>query len=246
MAFSINEFTSKIHRYGLTKSNLFHVQITTPICLRDDYSTDFYTRDLQFFCRTAEVPDMNVDTTPVFTQGTGVASHRPNGFTFSPFNTVFMVDSEFRVKHFFHRWMQCIYNFNNDNPLSEVNGALPYEIGYANEYKTTVTVTQFSTNSEDDFYTYNFYNAFPRTIGTISSQWEDQNTLMTLPVSWNYDNMAVLGATPGQGMSSRATNQSRIISEMALDNISQFRTILDIQNAVDRITTVSKSIKRIF
>lgn len=251
MTFSINDFNSKINRYGLSKSNLFHVVVNTPPCLQSEFSSEFYGTGLQFFCRSAEVPDMAIETVPVYHQGTGLPVQRTNGMRMSNLNTVFMLDSEFRVKHFFHGWLQRMYNYSIDNIHGEVDGQLPYEIGYPDDYKTTVTVTQFSSNSTDNFYTYRYLNAFPTTIGSVSLSWETQNEIATLPVSFTFESVSPMGATPSNGISTRSSSITGILqdyleAQKIVDNIREFDKIRDVQDAINRITTVSSALKRFF
>lgn len=250
MTFSVSEFSSKINRYGVAKNNLFHVRMTPPAAL-GDIASQFNTRDIQFFCRAVDLPDMNVETTDVFQHGIGKSSKRPSGFHTGDLSTVFMVDSGFRVKEFFHRWIQSVFNYNTDNMQGEVYGKLPYEIGYKQDYVSEITVTAFSSNIPDQYYSYHFKNAFPTTVGAVSLAWENQNDILTMPVIFAHDGFTPLGARVGEGTSSRFSRGTGLIErildmDMAYQTIRQFDMPESIQDAVNQYTTVSSMLRNIF
>lgn len=183
MTFNIAEFSSQINRYGLAKDNLFFVTITAP-----QFGADIPQNDLSFFCRSVDLPSLTISTTQIQNQGYGVYENRPTGIPLENLNTVFMVDSSFKVKQFFHRWMQGIVNYDNTRGYNrEYNSMLPYETAYKEKYTGTVEVFVYSQNTNSVEYLYRFRNAYPVSIGNITTAWENNNGLMLLPVQFVYD-----------------------------------------------------------
>jgi len=196
MAFNVNEFNSKINELGLAQSNLFVAKITVP---DGDVTGQMATSDLQFLCRTADIPDFTVATTPFRPRGIGPAEQRPTTFDYGPLNLVFMVDSNFDVLKFYHRWMQKVVNYDVTSGGESVasNGTRPYEFGYKDEYAAVIDIKIYSNTLEDKFYEYRFDNAFPTTVGQITTAWENQAEVLLLPVTFAYDEMTVTGSEAG-------------------------------------------------
>ena len=133
MAFNIANFSSKINEHGVAKNNLFFATITTPTGIAGAMEENKIVQsgDLKFFCRSVTLPEFDISTTDYQPNGFGSPIRRPQGMNFPILPAVFMVDSNFGVMKFFHRWAQSIVQYdrsagNNGN----VGGALPFEMGY--------------------------------------------------------------------------------------------------------------------
>jgi hypothetical protein len=115
---------------------------------------------------------------------------------------VFMMDSNFNVLKFFHRWMQSVVNYDTK---AGYNSQLPgttqavYQVGYKKDYAATITIEVYSGNSPfGGKYTYVLKNAYPVNIGSVLENWEDTNTIMTLNVGISFDGLDVDGTTRGE------------------------------------------------
>lgn len=183
MPFNISEFNSKLSRYGLARDNLFFVTITPPGGLLGMPSSD-----LSFFCKTVQLPGLNVNTMDVLTQGFGIQEKRPIALPLENLNTIFMVDSNFGVKRFFQSWIQSVINYDNSEGYTKsVKGMTPYQVNYKQNYVGVMEVLVYSFNSEAIKYRYRFKNVFPVTIGNVDVAWENNDSIMSLPVSFSYD-----------------------------------------------------------
>lgn len=201
MTFNISEFTSKINGYGLARDNLFFVLITPP-----QTGADMPANDLSFFCRSVDLPSITISSADIQNQGYGVFERRPTGMAKDDLNTVFMVDSTFRVKEFFHRWTQNVVNFDNSQGFNvEYRGMLPSETNYKDNYTGTVTVFVYSYNSDQITYRYQFGNAYPLSLGNITTAWDNNDSIMVMPVQFTYDRYRV----DGFGQSVRATRETQ-------------------------------------
>lgn len=202
MAFSITEFNSHINKHGVSKQNIFVVTITLPPKLS---SIENYipTRDLTFLCRQVTLPGFDVNAPMIYPQSLGVGERRAIGINdFEVVPMTFMMDSNFNVLKFFHRWMQSVVNYDTK---AGYNSQLPgttqavYQVGYKKDYAATITIEVYSGNSPfGGKYTYVLKNAYPVNIGSVLENWEDANTIMTLNVGISFDGLNVDGTTPGE------------------------------------------------
>lgn len=244
MAFSISEFSGQINRRGLAKNNLFALRITLPGGL-SFLEQQISTRELTFLCQSVDVPEFSVETTKVKHRGFGPGSSRPIGLDYGPLPSVFMVDGQFAVKRFFHRWMQEIVHYDVEQGYSNElqNGMLPYEFGYKDDYAGTVEVMMFPSNSENLFYTYKFSNAFPISIGNVTTAWENQAEIMLLPVTFSYDQLKVDGTEIGR-VSTLSNRSNGLLSYLSSINtfgqsVSGLELPTNIQDAINLYTDVN-------
>lgn len=247
MSFNISEFSAQLNKYGVAKDNLFFVTITPP-----DLGVDMPAQDLRFFCNSVSLPALTVTTSDIKTQGYGVAEKRPTGLPLDNLNTVFMVDSTYKVKEFFHRWVQTIVNFDNSKGYNyEYNRMLPYEIAYKDRYVGKIEIIVYSYNDNSIKYTYKFGNAYPVALGEVTTSWNNNDSIMTMPVQFAYDTYEVDGL--GQSMKSSRLNSSRGFGGggvggfvTALGNFGQALDAIGIdtpiQDVVNQYSSVASSI----
>jgi hypothetical protein len=256
MAFNINEFSSQINKHGLAQNNLFLVRIIPPAGFTrisdgaEDNSVSLnLSSELEFFCRTVTLPELDVQTVDYQRQGFGAITRRPQSMTFPVLPTVFMVDSNFAVLKFFHRWMQKIVNYDTSaGVISEVDDALPFEMGYKNEYATTIEVIVYSFASESITYKYTMSGAYPIQVGNITEAWEQAGEIMTLPVGFTYDELKVTGAKTGNVISGGSGSNGLLSYLSSINTFTQAirglkrpRNIQDAINQVSNVSTILKS-----
>lgn len=190
MVFKISEFSAQVSKSGLAKNNLFVASVTPPQTMNLPIQSD-----LKFLCKSVSLPGMDINTNPIQTQGWGRADDYPTQFTKSNVSMTFMVDSNFAVTQYFHRWIQSIVNYNDSNGPSSVesNGKLPYQFDYRDKYIGTIDVIVFSEHGTERTYTYQFQGVFPTSIGSMEVAWENQAEIMLLTVSFSYTSFAVSG-----------------------------------------------------
>lgn len=239
MTFKISEFSARLNKNnGLAKTNLFVVRITPPSGL---ILGQMPTEDMVFFCRSVDIPGININTTDIFNQGHGQLERRASGVTFDPLNAIFMVDGNFGIKRFFHRWAQLVVNYNVDNHFALDQGKLPYEVGYKDEYTGTIDITIFSPNN-DTSYSYNFRNVYPTSVGNVTAAWENNDEIMTLPITFQYDNYHTTGTMPGvtDTILSRTNGLLSYLSALNtygidVDNINSIRSLQDLNDKLANV-----------
>ncbi len=246
MSFNISDFSSKLSQHGgVAKNNLFFARINIPQALINEFVDIPVTRDLEFFCRSVTLPELDITTADIQQQGFGAISRRPQALSFPQMPCVFMVDSNFGIMKFFHRWMQSIVNYDRSGGnFGAVNGALPFEMGYKNEYATTMDVAVFSKNSKKVEYVYNFSGLYPTSIGQISTAWENQGDVMTLPIGFTYDQLKVTGSESGRVEADNGSTAGRMLKwfntiNQTVNAIESFRKPTDIQDSINNLQTAN-------
>jgi len=248
MSFNISEFSSALGKHGVARDNLFMVNVTPPKALRNNGEDDSIIPDLRFFCRSVTLPEFDIQTTDYQTQAFGAVTRRPQSMTFPILPTVFMVDSNFGIMKFFHRWTQLMVNYDTSaGILAEVDGSLPYEMGYKNEYASTVEVIVYSYASESITYTYKFSGAYPIQVGNVTEAWGQAGDVMTLPVGFTYDEMQVTGADSGSVVDGRGGANGLLSYLSSINTFTQaikgLKRPRSIQDAINQVTNVSTILK---
>ena len=199
MVFNISNFASKVGSTGLAKSNLFVANISSPASMNLPIQSD-----LQFLCKTVSIPGMEVSTTDIQPQGWGRTDSYATNFTKQNLSMIFMVDSDFAVTQYLHRWMQSIVNFNDVNGTSSVDGSnkRPYEFGFRDNYSGTIQVIVFSEKDPRRNYVYQFSGTFPVSLSGIDISWENNAEIMTITASFSYTSMAMSGMQDTKTVSS--------------------------------------------
>lgn len=241
MTFSVSEFSAKINKYGLARDNLFIVNIEPPLFLRPG---NISPSDLTFFCQSAALPSLALGTAEVFNQGYGVGEKRPTSLPHDNLNTVFMVDADQKVTKFFQSWMQNVVNYDNSRGYNyEFNGMLPYEINYKRSYSSRIEIYVYSVEDKAIKYKYRFDNAFPIATGSQDLSWNNNDSVMTLPVQFAYDvyvNTAIGLSTKSNRLDDFFANLGtfgRALDDIGLDN--------PLQDVVNRYTLLGSNIRRV-
>lgn len=230
MTFNISQFSGQIAKHGVAKSNLFVATISLPSKLQAGLESTLGTRDLRFLCRTASVPGINIATQDYVHNHIGTSEQRALGIdSYDPATLVFMMDSNFRVLQFFHQWTQGVVNFDTQSGESSVfpnTERYAHQVAYKEDYVGSIEIKMFSENNSTKSYTYQLRNAYPTSIGNIDVAWENSAEVMTLPVTFSFDRLAVSGATKGS-LSSFLTNENL--------NVIGSRTVAEHQNIINTL-----------
>lgn len=246
MAFNINEFKSVVNKHGgPARKNLYVIDILGSNQGNDGMSL----RDLRFFSQSATVPGLNYGVADYYPNGFGLKQTIPVSVNQDQFNVVFMCDSDHNLLRFFHQWMQSIINYNYSNgAFSQVDGKLPYEIGYKKDFATTVVIRHYSIDSER-YYEYTLYDVFPTQVSGVDLSWSDNNSYATVTVNFAYSNMIMTGSRAGTPTErfARGTGLLDVINSIGStgQTINQSNLPTSIQDAINRFTSFSGTVNRI-
>lgn len=248
MVFRINQFKSQLDWFGgPARGSLFEVQITRPANVKSRASS----RDLIFFCKNASIPGIIFNSA----QNDQVAQFRkmqPMSVNTEPVQAIFMLDSDHQILSFFHSWAQNIVNYGTSSgSFAEVNGKLPFEIGYKDDYACRIIIRQYSTNYDvsGQFYEVILDNAFPMAIGDVDLAWENNDAFSVLPVSFQYDRIQFTGEKIGSPTArfGRGNGLLGLINKLGSVGqlIGQDLVPQSIQDAVNRYTVLNNRVDRI-
>lgn len=242
MSFNISDFNSKLSEHGVAKTNLFFARITMPRSLLNELNEIPITRDLEFYCKTVTLPEMDIQTSEVQPQAFGPVVRRPQSMNFPVLPVSFMVDSNFGVMKLFHRWTQSIVNYDTSGgQFAGVNNTLPFEMGYKNDYSATMQVAVYSQNTQEVEYVYEFSGLYPINVGGIETSWESTGDVMTLPVGFSYDELKVSGSTRGKVLSDRPGS----FTGNLLGWFSSINTTVNMIQSIKRPTSIQDALNQV-
>lgn len=197
MPFNINTFKSKIDQFGgLARPNVFEVAFVPirnggfPDVILNN--TNLAGLDLKFFCQTVTLPGLSVEVFDYRPNNNDMARSMPRVIGHSDLECVFMVDDQHKLVEFFHTWMRVVANYTDQAFGSQ----LPYEIGYKSDYASSMVIRMYSRSPinnkvGDSFYECRLMDVFPVQIGTVMLEWAQNDSYMTLPVSFSYSNYII-------------------------------------------------------
>lgn len=229
MAFNVSEILSAINSNGgLSKASKFVVFINPPPStgLQSD-------NDLVFFCESALLPGIALQTDDVKMKGYGNVERRPHNVAFSDLPLTFYNDTDGKVLGFFHKWMQSIYNFDSgSSPYATVQNLAPNIFAYPKDYRGTISLyhmddlaSGYTTNTESldgaqTIVRYDFNFAFPISIQDVQLSWDASDTLVRIPVTFTYTNWVstvMSGQTVDERSQARASSLSSVQSTIDED-----------------------------
>jgi hypothetical protein len=242
MAFNVSQFKAQMDRLGgPSRASLFEVIITPKVAVVSEASP----RDLTFFCKNVAIPGMVFNATIYETPGQ-MRKAFPMSWNPEPVQAIFLLDSYHQVLSFFHSWSQSIVNYGTaGGPFSEVDGKLPFEIGYKDEYSARITIRHYSVDytTSGKFYEVILDNAFPIQMGDVDLAWENNDQFTVLPVSFQYDRIQFSGERVGtpSARNSRGNGVLQLINSIgSIEQLIGQRIIpTSVQDAVNRFTRVT-------
>lgn len=252
--FNINEFRAKIDaRGGPSRNNLFVVEFSGGVI------GETVGSDLRFFCQSIKLPGLDIESMEYMPQAFGLPQAMPMRLKAGDLSTVFMIDSSHSMFFIFHKWMSFIINYDVSGGIfSSVRDRLPYEIGYKDNYYSTMTVKHYTTSNTNAYYEYKFNDVFPTQIEGTTLSWSDNDSYTTAAINFSYSEMNFKGAVVGKPterfargtgllntFNSLPFGQTLIQSsipksiQQAIDTYSSTRnTLSDAKNALDQIRSI--------
>jgi len=263
MSFNINEFNSRINAVGgLQKASLFYVEIAPPPWLFKsggsflsglaNLGSALNNTNLRFLCSSASLPGVSALFADTRRQNYGTIERVAYGAVLPNVDCVFYVDNANTVLRFFHKWMQNIVQFNTDgSDMSATStGAYPFEVGYYDDYVTTVTIYFVDETAGFGIRSVKLIEAYPISLGDVSLNWASTDDVATVAAAFSYRSFSTSWLEKPGG----STGLDRLFS--ALDQFQQIRTsvstvgslraptsIADAVNVVNNVGLVSSALR---
>jgi hypothetical protein len=195
---------------GLSKASKFMVTITRSAgSSRDDRAPPIAggAQNLTFLCDSAYLPGLGYQTDEIRMSGYGNVEKRPYATIFQDVPLTFYSDADGSVFKYFHAWMQSVFAFNDAaNPNGTVKGLPLNSFQYPSEYYGVVEIihmNEIKTTKESDntIVKYQLLEAYPIAIGDIQVDWNMQDQILKIPVTFAYTNWT--STTLDQGVADR-------------------------------------------
>lgn len=159
------DFISEIKTKGIARTNRFTVDFTPPKAMPES------VKRMLLFCEKASLPGINIATTQSRTYGE--LREMPYERLFDPIQLTFHVDRNMTIKTIFDNWMAYIVN-----PSTRT-------MGYYSNYVTPMTI-RIQDLEDKTTYLVQLYEAYPKSISSVSLDAGNNNDTMRLDVTFNY------------------------------------------------------------
>jgi hypothetical protein len=165
MANRQKDFIAEIKTKGLARTNRFTVDFTPPKAMPE------LSKRMMLFCEKASLPGINFATTAnrTFGETREVVYDR----MFEPITLTFHVDRQMTVKEIFDNWSQYIID-----PSTKT-------VGWYNHYVTPMTI-RIQDLEDNTTYLVQLFEAYPKTIGSVSLDAGNNNDTMRLDVTFQF------------------------------------------------------------
>lgn len=270
MAFSVSEFRSAVNNSkfdGLAKSNKFYVELDAPFGVIRPYLPIIDSREMQFFCDTINLPGKNLNTLDYKKQGYGDTIRVPTSRAPETITTTFFCDSNYQVMKFFQAWLDFIVEGTDAAPSAILDGGRQHrEIAYKEDY--TVRMKAYTLNDSGDEegtiggifgftnplqpgggMEYTFHNVHPVQLGVVSMGWEQNDTILKIPVEFAYSHYETIlnGSTNPRSLSQSSVNFfDRLLN---IGNIAgtilNTRRPRNIQDVIDVVSSTSTILRQL-
>lgn len=174
---NLQDFIAEVKGKGLMKSTHYGVLIHTPMnkttrepIIKDDVAFQKSMTKYVMLCDSAELPGTSLSTVDVSPYGE--IKEQPTQRIYDPINLSFYVDTEFKVKKFFDRWINYIIN-----PITRNHA-------YYNNYITTVEIYVYDSE-HNERYKVTLNECYPKAVGNISMSYAADG-IMKLNVTLQY------------------------------------------------------------
>ena len=253
MAFNVADFRAQISNSkfgGIALANKFIVRITQP---HQRKSSVFFgdgnsfptTEQLTFFCSTTNLPGKTINTVDNKPYAYGQVNKMPLSRSNDSLTTTFFGDSNYLIMGFFQRWLNFIVQDGG-----EVFDSRGYrEIGYKEDYACTIEIIGYDHDSRETV-TYTLFEAYPTQIGAVSMGWEQNDTLIQIPIEFTYDDMSIDRSSANSSDVNKPRTPVGLFTRIAqaasiagvINTINRPRNIQDLINQGTTIRTLGRGL----
>ena len=248
-----------IRKHGIQKTSMAHIVFDPPklfgtqlkiagakkIASIATYRGDSFTQ-----------PGVSMATTEIKRYGIGPIERKPYLPIFTDQQFSFINDSDGLIHKFFYLWMNGIVGFDAlpiGNSNEDIYGKYPYEVGYKDEYKTTIDIYVYN-DVQNEVGVLKLENAYPIFLGDVQRSWADANQFVRFPVTftyshWRYDKLP--DTLDPQAFATKMSGRNLSLTQNIMKYASVLQTISstkrpqnvnDILNIVNNGSTILKSL----
>lgn len=198
--FNIKNFIANINKDGVLQTNRFEVFITPPLVLQNVVIDGVNTREtsslLNFRAENVKIPGIGLMMSDVNRYGVGPMQKMPYNSAFTSNAITFISDGKNSIHKFFYTWMTAIFDSTGSfqrNEDTKINSAASYTTEYKDYYTTDVTVKVYDVKG-NLIQEIVMYRAFPEALNDINLNWNDNNNLMKVTVSFSFRDWALVNS----------------------------------------------------
>lgn len=176
---TISQFKSTLAGGG-ARANQYRVELMPPPGMP---SFGKASRNLEFMCKSAQLPGSDITDIEVFYRGRAV--HVAGERTFQPWTISVYNDTDFLIRDSFEAWSHLMVNFDATN-------GQPTTL----QYQADATVFQLDRNNQV-LKSYKFHDMWPVSIGPIELSFDNNNSIEEFQVQlqFNYfEPLRIIGA----------------------------------------------------
>ncbi len=239
----LNEFISSVNKYSIAVTNQYELQLIFPPALSNSFFKNKKgsraNRLLPLYCKSVDLPDMNIATTPykLFGEERETPTHR----TFGNLTATFYVDSNLEVKQLFEAWVGMV--------IDPVNRTVQYRDNYVSSSSTLMILNKDMGNGKDYYsdgdlvYSVEFEELYPKTINAIPMTYQG-SAAMELTVqfaykSWSGARMETIDLTSQRRVESGLYDAQLSFKERMAQGINS------VNNAINTFDTINSNLNQI-
>lgn len=199
--FNVSTFKSYLGAGGHLRNNKFVARFFIPVGLQGSPIERATGRFLEYRGENIVLPGLSLDVHFNNRYGYGMFEKKPERARVQDTRATFIMDQGGRVWEFFQEWIKLIANPDLRNGiLTNFRGREPFILEYKDNYVAQIEIIVFDETGKEQIKV-SLRDAFPISIGDLSLDWNDNNTIMHLPVFFaftDYYNMNRPTQNPSQ------------------------------------------------
>lgn len=235
MAFSLNEFTAVLGKYGIAKPSSFAVFLSPPASIGGTI-----INDIPMLCENASVPGVSLVLDETKHMGYGLTEKRPSAITYDEITLILIGDGQGRVYEMMRKWLALVGNF--DGTAQTSYGIQQGFFNFPAEYWGSIDLYLYNIAAEE-YDHLSFEKAFPVGIAPTDLGWGNSDTLMSIPVTFSYRSYSsknlkniTSSATP---INNTTSSNSRRLED--LENLLTNPKIQTYESRFDKMNTIAPS-----
>ena len=135
------------------------------------------TRKIEFLCKSVSIPEISISTFE--SSNFRPVTKLPYTSINNDFTATFIVTNDMNVRNYFLDWIDNVVGKQQASP--ELNNS----VNYFDDYASQVDITVYSDNGE---YArrFLFFDVYPISVGELSLGYDNENTVLEMPVTFTY------------------------------------------------------------
>lgn len=177
---NISNFLANINaKEGIAKKNRVNTRILPPPGLMNNRTfIAGVNGDLESFCPMSALPGIYLENEQVRYAGIGKIEQRPIDVSFNAIQLEFFFDNKGEIISAFNEWMSYIVDFSSDRADMML-------FSFPDDYVSTIEITP-NQETGRAIKKYSLLRAYPVSIGDVITSWGENDSLLTVPVTFSY------------------------------------------------------------